>query len=219
MKLEVLHVPDCPNLSPMLERLAQVTDLPVATRVIDSDAEAARFGMAGSPTLLIDGVDPFTSPDRCEWGVSCRLYRDENGRIVSAPSVEQLRDAISAARQAQPPTPGEVLSVWRTRALPLDPVGKAVHQAILRTFAATGRPPTADDLDPVTAGSGRSPGEVLTALHEVDAIRLTPGGQIAVACSPPRRPGTGSGSVTRWTSTRCARSTLSAWRRCSATTP
>jgi len=127
MKLEVLHVPDCPNLSPMLERLAQVTDLPVATRVIDSDAEAAKFGMAGSPTLLIDGVDPFTSPDRCEWGVSCRLYRDENGRIVSAPSVEQLRDAISAARQAQPPTPGEVLSVWRTRALPLDPVRRRVR--------------------------------------------------------------------------------------------
>jgi hypothetical protein len=107
MKLEVLHVPDCPNLSPMLERLAQVTDLPVVTRVIDSDAEAARFGMAGSPTLLIDGVDPFTSRDQCECGVSCRLYRAENGRIVSAPSVEQLRDAITAARHVSRQHPGK----------------------------------------------------------------------------------------------------------------
>lgn len=52
MKLEILHVPDCPNLPPLLKRLAEVTDLPVTTRVIDTDADAARFRMAGSPTLL-----------------------------------------------------------------------------------------------------------------------------------------------------------------------
>jgi hypothetical protein len=179
MKLEVLHVPDCPNLPPMLERLAEITDLPVTTRVIDSDADAARFGMAGSPTLLIDGVDPFTAAGGCECGVSCRLYRDEDGRIVPAPSVEQLRDALAAA--GQPAAPGEVLSAWRTRALPLDPVEKAMHQAILRAFATTGRPPTAVDLNPATAGGARSTGEVLKVLHEVDAIRLAPDGQIAVA--------------------------------------
>jgi hypothetical protein len=75
MRLEVLHVPDCPNLPPMLERLAAVTDLPVTTRLIETDDDAARFGMAGSPTLLIDGVDPFTAAGACECGVSCRLYR------------------------------------------------------------------------------------------------------------------------------------------------
>jgi len=96
MKLEVLHVPDCPNLPPMLERLAEVTDLPVATRRIDNDADAARFGMAGSPTLLVDGVDPFTAAGDCECGVWCRLYPDENGQVFSAPSVEQLHDALTA---------------------------------------------------------------------------------------------------------------------------
>lgn len=179
MKLEVLHVPDCPNLGSMLERLAEVTALPVATRVIDTDADAARFGMAGSPTLLIDGVDPFTAAGACECGMSCRLYRDEDGRIVPAPSVEQLRDALTAA--SRPAVPGEVLSAWRTRPLPLDPVEKSVHQAILRAFATTGRPPAAVDLDPVTTGGGRSLGEVLSALHDVDVIRLAPDGQIAVA--------------------------------------
>jgi hypothetical protein len=179
MKLEVLHVPDCPNLPPLLERLAEVTDLPVTTRVIDSDADAAMFGMAGSPTLLIDGVDPFAVTGECDCGVSCRLYRDQDGRIVAAPSVEQLRDAITAA--GQPAAPGEVLSAWRTHALPLDPVQRAVQQAILRTFATTGHPPAPGDLDAVTAGSGRSPAEVLTALHDVDAIRLAPDGQITVA--------------------------------------
>lgn len=162
MKLEVLHVPDCPNLPPLLDRLAQVTDLPVTTRVIESDADAIRFGMSGSPTLLVNGIDPFAAEEPCECGVSCRLYRDETGRIVPAPSLEQLRDALGQAA---------VLSTWRARAIPLDPVEKSVHQAILRTFATTGHPPEL----------GRSTADVLTALHDIDAIRLAPDGQILLA--------------------------------------
>lgn len=158
MSLEVLHVTDCPNLAPMLDRLRQATDLPVSTRIVDTDADAVRYGMAGSPTLLVDGVDPF-GPGSCT--VSCRLYRDEDGGIAPAPSVAQLRAAIG--------TPAGVLSAWRTRAVPLDPAEQDAHRAILRSFASTGRPPA--DLDP----------RVLAALHAADAIRLGPDGQIAVA--------------------------------------
>lgn len=57
--IEVLHVPDCPNLIPMLDRLREVTDIPATTREVTTDAEAAARGMTGSPTLLINGVDPF----------------------------------------------------------------------------------------------------------------------------------------------------------------
>ncbi|ADB31718.1 hypothetical protein Kfla_2651 [Kribbella flavida DSM 17836] len=98
MKLEVLHVPDCPNLPPLLERLAEVTDRPVTTRPIASAEDAARFGMAGSPTLLIDGIDPFAIADDRDRGLSCRLYRDAEGRLVPAPSVDQLQHAIAAAK-------------------------------------------------------------------------------------------------------------------------
>ena len=55
---------------------------------------------------------------------------------------------------------------------------RSVHQAILRAFATTGQPPSTTDLDTITAHRSR---EVLTALHDADAIRLNPTGQIAVA--------------------------------------
>jgi hypothetical protein len=152
--LEVLHVPGCPNLAPLLERLRLVTDLPLTTREITTEAEAAGFGMAGSPTLLVDGRDPFAEPER-SCGIACRIYRDEHGRAVPAPSMARLRDAL----RPQP------------RTLPLNPAQKAVHQAILHTFAATGRPPHHRDLD----------ADVLAELHDVDAIRLTPDGAVAVA--------------------------------------
>jgi hypothetical protein len=52
--------------------------------------------MHGSPTLLIDGVDPFAGPDQPP-SLSCRLYRDEAGRAGGAPSVQALRQALAAA--------------------------------------------------------------------------------------------------------------------------
>lgn len=198
--LEVLHVPDCPNLSPMLQRLRQATDLPVTTREISTETEAAAAGMNGSPTLLINGQDAFPNPNQqhCDCGVACRIYRDEHGRMVPAPSVAQLRAAVAAAAVpsatlglppaascdescCDPVAPGDVLSAWRVRALPLDPVEKAVHQAVLRAFAATGHPPTINALDAVTAGSGRAAADVLAALHELDAVRLGPDGGVVVA--------------------------------------
>jgi DNA-binding transcriptional MerR regulator len=171
--LEVLHVPDCPNLPALLERLGQVTDLPVVIRVVRSDEEAVRLGMAGSPTLLVDGVDPFATPGECECGLSCRLYRDSEGTIVSAPSVEQLRAAITERSML-----AGVLSAWRARALPLAPVEQATHRAILHAFATTGNPPSPIELEQVTAGSAAA---VLKTLHDLDAIRLTSYGEIAVA--------------------------------------
>lgn len=182
--LEVLHVPDCPNLAPMLDRLREVTETPVHTREITTQEDAARYGMPGSPTLLIDGVDPFAAPGPCECAIACRLYHDETGRPVPAPSTAQLREALTkTADQVMTceTGAGDELSAWRTRALPLEPVERQVHQAILRGFASTGHPPSRDELAPLTDRTGRSTAEVLAALHEIDAIRLSPGGDIAVA--------------------------------------
>ncbi|WP_238164089.1 alkylmercury lyase family protein [Kribbella pittospori] len=152
--MEVLHVADCPNLLPLLERLAQVTDLPISTRTIESPADAERFGMAGSPTLLVDGQNPFEAG--ATPSLACRL---------SVPSTKQLREAINAS--GRPAT--EILSTWRRRAVPLDAVTRTAHREVLRAFAASGAPPV--------GGTTKA----LEALHELDAIRLSPEGKIAVA--------------------------------------
>ncbi|WP_143659120.1 alkylmercury lyase [Streptomyces sp. SA15] len=103
MELVVLAVPDCPNAPTMLRRLEQVLPheaAPVDVRVITNDEEAARTGMHGSPTLLINGNDPFAPPD-ADAGVSCRIYRDADGRTSGAPSIEQLADALKRAGRGE----------------------------------------------------------------------------------------------------------------------
>lgn len=97
MELTVLTVPDCPNAALLDERLAEVLanrpGVPVVRRLITDDAEAGRWGMRGSPTLLVDGVDPFAEQG-VPASVSCRMYHSEDGRTEGAPSVAALRRAL-----------------------------------------------------------------------------------------------------------------------------
>jgi hypothetical protein len=95
LELTVLAVPDCPNGPVLLERLAEVlADHPGATvtrAVITDEAAAARHGMHGSPTLLVNGTDPFAM-EGAPTGFSCRLYPGQDG---GAPSVSALREALA----------------------------------------------------------------------------------------------------------------------------
>jgi hypothetical protein len=199
-RLTVLHVPDCPHVAALLDNLREVTDVPVETREIATEAEAVASGMAGSPTLLVDGRAPFGTPDGRERGLACRLFYDEHDRPVPVPSVAQLRMVVAESNDH-----AEVLSAWRGRALPMDPALRVAHQATLRSFAETGRAP--DGLD----------ASLLRELHELDAIRLAPDGRTAGSPSrirsPLRRPGTASRSAAGPRCTRCAPSTRSASRR------
>ena len=102
MQLTLLTVPDCPH-APAFERqlAAALTAHPgivVDRREISDEQAAAEAGMHGSPTLLIDGVDPFALPGQPP-SLSCRLYRDAAGHLAPAPSAEALRQALAAACQ------------------------------------------------------------------------------------------------------------------------
>lgn len=118
MDLVVLAVPDCPNARLLEERLVQVLegrdDVYVSRHVIADEEDAARRGMHGSPTILVDGTDPFAEPGRAA-SVSCRLYRDGDGHVDGAPSVSQLRQVIedAAAIAADAGSPGWLDAVGR----------------------------------------------------------------------------------------------------------
>jgi hypothetical protein len=98
MRLRLLQVPGCPGAELLAGRLAELLtagdDVAVERAVITDEAEAAVHGMTGSPTLLVDGVDPFAVAGALP-SLSCRLYRDEHNRIGNAPSAAQLRRALT----------------------------------------------------------------------------------------------------------------------------
>jgi YbgC/YbaW family acyl-CoA thioester hydrolase len=100
MELTLLTVPACPNAAAFEERLTAAlggrADVVLRRREVADEHEAAQAGMHGSPTLLINGIDPFAEPGQPP-SLSCRLYRDTDGRPAPAPSVEILRQAIAAA--------------------------------------------------------------------------------------------------------------------------
>ena len=97
MELTVLAAPGCPNAPLLEQRLAEALAgrpaVTVVRRVVTDADEAVRWGMFGSPTLLIGGRDPFAVPGAGP-AVACRLYEGENGRLEGAPTVEALRRAL-----------------------------------------------------------------------------------------------------------------------------
>jgi hypothetical protein len=93
VEIDLLYVQDCPNRSLARARVEHaLAQTGVAARVrereVRTSEEAAQLGMRGSPTILIDGADPFAD-DATPATFSCRLYRDE-AVVSGAPTVEQL---------------------------------------------------------------------------------------------------------------------------------
>ena len=159
MRVDVLVVPDCPNGPVVIERLAQALDgrddVQVATRVIDSVEQADQWGMHGSPTVLVDGRDPFAAPGSTA-SVSCRLYQDQGGRAQGAPSLARLRQALdgplrAALRQglttALKARDTEALAALRTAIAAIDNA-----EAIATTD--THRPVTSADIAGASSGVG-----------------------------------------------------------------
>lgn len=98
MELTLLTIPACPHAAAFEERLAAALagqpGVVVRRREITDEQEAAAAGMHGSPTLLVDGTDPFAAPGQAP-SLSCRLYRDAAGRTGPAPSVEALQRVLA----------------------------------------------------------------------------------------------------------------------------
>lgn len=92
---------DCPNWRITQRHLSTLVadgvDATVTFQLIESDDKAIALGFKGSPTVLIDGVDPF-APDETPLGLSCRIYDTESG-LCGSPSLEQLRAVIAPTEE------------------------------------------------------------------------------------------------------------------------
>ncbi len=97
MEIELLYFDDCPHWRVADERLAEVAAnraVVVKHRLVTTPEEAERLGFRGSPTILIDGRDPFATGNE-PTGLSCRIYQTPDGPAGS-PTVAQLQDAVGA---------------------------------------------------------------------------------------------------------------------------
>ncbi|MFI1865465.1 organomercurial lyase [Streptomyces jumonjinensis] len=194
MRITVLTVPGCPNAPLAMERVTAAL-AGRAARVelmeVHDQAQAVERGMNGSPTILLDGVDPF-APEGAVPSVSCRLFRDADGTVSGAPSVAALREVLGGGSESG----SDAVPVdCCTAEDPLDVVGRAgrgrrapagrglraVHQAVLRHFAATGAAPGPEVLEPVAAQAGRTAGEVLAELAAEDFLTLDEAGRVRAA--------------------------------------
>ena len=101
MRVELEYFDDCPNWTVAYDRLAQaLVDVGAADTVISlvqvtSEEQAVAEQFAGSPTIRIDGVDPF-APQAPQYGLACRVYATPDG-MDGAPSLAQLVAALTSA--------------------------------------------------------------------------------------------------------------------------
>jgi hypothetical protein len=99
MRVELLYLDGCPNWPVADERLAQAlsevgrTDITVARRAVETVAEAQTVGFTGSPTVRVNGRDPFAAGDE-QVGMACRVYSTPEG-LGGSPTVEQFIAVLS----------------------------------------------------------------------------------------------------------------------------
>jgi len=101
MDVRLLYFDDCPNWHVADERLRLALGglgegaPTVAYERVSTPEHAQRVGFRGSPTILVNGRDPFAQAED-PVGLSCRIYRSDAG-VDYAPSVEELRSVLTAA--------------------------------------------------------------------------------------------------------------------------
>lgn len=101
MDIELRYFDDCPTwrmTDTLVRRLVGELGVDAEFRrtLVNTPEMAERLAFVGSPTVIINGVDPFANV-HAPVGLSCRVYRTETG-FAGSPSEEQLREALRVAR-------------------------------------------------------------------------------------------------------------------------
>ena len=96
MNISLLYFDDCPNWKQTdahLTSLATEFDFTVTHQGVETIEDAERWQFRGSPTVLIDGTDPFARPED-PVGLACRIYQTPSGP-AGAPTIDMLRSVIT----------------------------------------------------------------------------------------------------------------------------
>ena len=97
MKITLQYFAGCPNWETtdrhLTTLIAEGLDASIDYEMIDNYETAAQRGFRGSPTVLIDGTDPFAGRN-LPVGLACRIYVTEEGPAGSS-TLGQLRHELT----------------------------------------------------------------------------------------------------------------------------
>ena len=94
--VRLLYFDGCPNwrdADARLRALQAEAGFDLEYEKVETPEDAERLGFAGSPTVLVDGVDPLAD-GAAAGGLACRVYETPEGPQGS-PTVEQLRAVLA----------------------------------------------------------------------------------------------------------------------------
>ena len=97
MDVTLLYFDGCPSWQTADRRLRELADelgFDLAYRTVETAEAAEELPFRGSPTILVDGRDPFSRGDE-PVGLSCRIYQTPGGPAGS-PTTDQLREVLDA---------------------------------------------------------------------------------------------------------------------------
>lgn len=102
MRVNFLYFEDCPSHEQALERLQKVmseegVEAEIEVTQVETDERAQELRFTGSPSIRVDGED-IVPAEEDRYGLACRAYRLEDGRISPLPSEATIRQAFTTAR-------------------------------------------------------------------------------------------------------------------------
>jgi hypothetical protein len=99
VRAELFFFDGCPSWRVAEERLTEAlrsagrVDITVQRRLVETAEQAEDVGFTGSPTIRIDGTDPFATGTE-QVGLACRVYPTPAG-LAGSPTTTQLLEVLA----------------------------------------------------------------------------------------------------------------------------